>query len=121
MHEWELSPATKDSDISNMESSYVQAQFTERIKISRTTFDNASRMNEAKDIVNSTVHQFPRGMNCNLIFFIFTHPRLDLTGMAQILDRDDVQIPAQVRAAYQWSEPKWTKVADRWASRRYLY
>ena len=114
MHEWKLSPAMQDSDISKMESSFVQAQFHERVRISRSNFDNASRVNEAKDIVNSTVHQFPRGMNCNLIFFIFTHPRLDLTGMAQILDRDEVRIPDQVVAAYQWSNPRWTKVADKW-------
>ena len=54
MHEWTLSPATRDSEISSMESSY--AQFTERIKISKAIFDNAYRMNEVKDIVNSTVH-----------------------------------------------------------------
>ena len=39
-------------------------------------FDNTAKMNEAKSLINSTIHQFPRGMQCNLLFFIFTHPRM---------------------------------------------
>ena len=44
MHDWKLSPASKDSDISHMESSYVQAQFTERVKISRQKKDDRSKL-----------------------------------------------------------------------------
>ena len=109
-----MSPTTQESDISNTETTYVQAKFAEGNKISRANFENAAKMIEAKGLVYSTVHQFPRGMQCNLIFFVFIHPRLDLTGMAQILDRDLVQIPDQLVRTYQWTEPRWTKVADAW-------
>ena len=100
MPEWNLSTATPAKDISSIEVNYVQAKFADRHKISRANFDNAIKMNEAKGLVNSTVHQFPRGMQCNLIFFIFIHQCLDLTGMTQILDRDSVRIPDQLASTY---------------------
>ena len=93
MTTWIPSPRPNESELSRNKTAYVQAKFGEGVKIDRGSFKNARKMNEAKSIVHSTTQQFPQGMQCNLMYFIFVHPLLDITGMTQLLDRDSVKIP----------------------------
>ena len=89
----EFPSASTATDISRTESVYVQTKFIDSVRVGHDQLDDVLKMMKVKRLTFGTTQQIPRGMESNLIFFVFTNPNLDLTSMLYLLDRDDVGLP----------------------------